>query len=130
MAFNLNLSLSGVAALCLAILSLARPDAVDGFVLAVWPTLRLADWGLAALLGAFLAIVAVLVALAYRLAPTPIVGVFDTSYLAFAAVWGAVFFAEVPDGKQAIGIAIIACGAVLMNRRSPLSAGLERSNAV
>ncbi len=117
MAFTLNLCLVGVAAVGLCVLALVRPGAEAGFVLAVWPRLGPADWGLAVMLGGLLAGIATAVALAYRLAPTPVVGVFDTAYLGFAALWGALFFAEVPTAQEACGIALIAAGAILGSGR-------------
>ena len=71
-----------------------------------------------ALLGAARALAATGIALAYRLAPTPVVGVFDTSYLGFAALWGAVLFDDLPTATAAAGIGLIAGGAILMSRRA------------
>lgn len=118
MAFNLNVCLCVVAGLALLGLAIFQPAGGEEFVLAIWPALRPWDWALAGLLGGLLAIVTTTVALAYRLAPPPIVGVFDTAYLGFAALWGAVFFADVPTPQEAVGIGLIASGAVLMSWRS------------
>ncbi|PYE85730.1 DMT family transporter [Pseudoroseicyclus aestuarii] len=117
MALTLNLCLICVAALGLALLAVLQPGGEESFVLSLWPRLMGADWGLVVLLGALLAIIATAVALAYRLAPTPVVGVVDTAYLGFAALWSAVFFAEVPSAREAIGLGLIAGGAVLMSGR-------------
>lgn len=118
MALNLNVCLCAVAGLGLLVLSIVRPAGDDGFVLATWPSLRPEDWALAVLLGGLLAVIATAVALAYRLAPTPIVGIFDTSYLGFATLWGGIFFADAPSPREAFGIGLIASGAILMSRRS------------
>ncbi len=115
MAFTLNLCLVCVAAAALLLLSLFRPGSAESFVLALWPRLTLADWSLVFVLGCLLTVIATAVATAYRLAPTPVVGVFDTAYLGFAAVWGAVLFGDVPTGREALGIALIACSAILMS---------------
>ncbi|EPX83407.1 putative transporter, RarD family, DMT superfamily protein [Salipiger mucosus DSM 16094] len=64
-----------------------------------------------------MAVIATAVATAYRVAPTPVVGVFDTAYLGFAAVCGAVFFGDIPTAREALGIALIACSAILMSGR-------------
>ncbi len=122
MALSLNLCLCAVAGLGLAVLA-ALPPAGGGFVLAVWPDLGPAEWGLVLLLGALLAIVTTVVALAYRVAPTPVVGVFDTGYLGFAALWGAVVFADIPTPRDGAGIALIAAGAILACSRPPRRAG-------
>lgn len=116
MALTLNLCLVCVAAAALLLLSLFSPGGTESFVLALWPRLTLADWSLAFVLGCLLAVIATAVATAYRVAPTPVVGVFDTAYLGFAAVWGVVFFGDVPTAREALGIALIACSAFLMSR--------------
>ena len=117
MAFALNLCLGGVAAAGLGALGLLQPSDGETFVLSLWPRLNVMDWGLAFFLGGLLAIIATAVAAAYRLAPTPVVGVFDTAYLGFAAFWGALFFGEVPTVREGLGIAMIAAGAILMSVR-------------
>lgn len=117
MALNLNLCLCLAGGSGLVGLALFAPAGTESFVLSVWPELRAADWGLVALLGVFLAIIATAVALAYRLAPTPVVGVFDTAYLGFAALWSAVFFEDIPTFREALGIGAIAAAAVLMSAR-------------
>ncbi len=117
MALTLNLCLVCVAAAALLPLSLFRPGGTENFVLAFWPRLTLADWSLAFVLGCLMAVIATAVATAYRVAPTPIVGVFDTAYLGFAAVWGVIFFGDIPTTREALGIALIACSAILMSGR-------------
>ncbi|QDY69299.1 DMT family transporter [Qingshengfaniella alkalisoli] len=117
MAFTLNLCLCGVAAAGLVGLAVVQPSGGEGFVLSLWPRLAAADWSLAVFLGGLLAIIATAVAMAYRLTPTPVVGVFDTAYLGFAALWGALFFGEVPTAREALGISMIAAGAILMSAR-------------
>lgn len=117
MALTLNLCLVCVAAAALLPLSLFRPGGTESFVLAFWPRLTLADWSLAFVLGCLLAVIATAVATAYRVAPTPVVGVCDTAYLGFAAVWGVIFFGDIPTAWEALGIALIACSAILMSAR-------------
>lgn len=113
MALNLNLCLCAVAGIGLVVLAVVRPPGEDGFVLAIWPTLRPADWGLVFLLGGLMAIIATTVALAYSLAPTPVVGVFDTAYLGFAALWGVALFGDALTWREGVGLAVIAAGAVM-----------------
>jgi drug/metabolite transporter (DMT)-like permease len=115
MALTLNLCLVCVAAAVLLLLALFQPGGTESFVLALWPWLTLTDWSLAFVLGCLLAVIATAVATAYRAAPTPVVGVFDTAYLGFAAVWGVVFFGDVPTTREALGIALIACSAILVS---------------
>ncbi len=52
-------------------------------------------------------------ALAYQLAPPPVVGVFDTAYLGFAALWGSVIFADAPTPQESLDLALIALGTVM-----------------
>ncbi|RFC64167.1 DMT family transporter [Fulvimarina endophytica] len=120
MALDLNLCLVAVSGLGLLVLWVFEPGGGQGFVTALWPTLEPADIGLAALLGLFLAIITTLVASAYRLAPTPVVGVFDTSYLGFAAFWSAILFHDPPGPIEAAGIALIALAGILMTRRGAM----------
>jgi drug/metabolite transporter (DMT)-like permease len=56
-------------------------------------------------------------AIAYQAGPSSVVSTFDFSYLAFAAVWGLVFFAEVPDAITITGIIMIAAAGILAVRR-------------
>ena len=116
MALNLNLCLCSVAGIALAGLALNGAEA-ESFVLAFWPPLTWNDLALVVLLGLLLAVIATGVALAYRLAPTPVVGLFDSAYLGFAALWSALLFAEPPGLREGAGIALIAAGAVLMGFR-------------
>ncbi|MCM2505427.1 DMT family transporter [Aureimonas altamirensis] len=118
MAFNLNLCLVAVAGLGILALSLFRPGDGEGFVLALWPELSAPDFSLAVILGVLLAFITTTVALAYRLAPTPLVGIFDNSYLGFAALWSALLLADTLNPGEAAGIVLIAAGALLMSRRN------------
>lgn len=115
MALNLNICLCMVAACGLVALAALGPPDAQGFVLAVWPDLGPGDWGLAIVLGLLLAIITVAVSSAYRLAPTPVIGLFDTAYLGFAALWSALFFARTPTPSEAFGLATITIAACLMN---------------
>lgn len=121
---NLTLSLGGLG----AVLGLAAfaPAGEPGFLLAAWRPLSAADWALLAGLGLLMAVIAVAVAHAYQRAPAPVVGVFDNAYLVFAAVWGAALFGERPQFAQGVGMALIACGALLASWPRTLAGGLAR----
>ncbi len=56
-------------------------------------------------------------AYAYQAAPSSTVAAFDFFYLAFAALWGLLFFAEVPGAVTATGILLVAAGGILAVRR-------------
>jgi drug/metabolite transporter (DMT)-like permease len=117
MALNLNITLVLASGMVIATRALLAPS--DAGVLAglAWSPLRLGDWILAAFLGLLLAIVATAVAQAYKLAPSPVVGVFDNGYLVFAAFWSVVLIGEPPTLREIAGIALIASGALLAVRR-------------
>jgi len=122
MALNLNVTLTITGAVGIVALATFGPTDEESFVLSVWPALMPEDWALVGVLGALLAIIATAVAQAYRLAPSPIVGVFDNAYLIFAAMWSVLFFGEVPSLREAAGMALIAGGAVLTISRGHSSA--------
>ena len=112
MALNLHLVLALVGAAALGVLTLlGTAITADGrrpFITSVWPQLGMAEWGMIVLFGVLMVVIAIAVAKAYQIAPPPLVGVFDNAYLAFAAVWGALFFDAWPDLAGLAGIALIA----------------------
>ncbi|MFC6487526.1 DMT family transporter [Nitratireductor sp. GCM10026969] len=130
MALNLNVTLAVTGAVSIAALAAFGPGDDKSFVLSVWPTLMLEDWLLVGILGVLLAIIATAVAQAYRLAPSPIVGVFDNAYLLFAAMWGVLFFDEVPAMREAAGMALIASGAIMMTSRDHSTSDDRRSGFI
>ncbi|MCW2306084.1 DMT family transporter [Rhodobium gokarnense] len=131
MAQALNLTLMAGGGLAILALALIDPGPGAGFVLAVWPPLGLEDWLLMAALGVLLAVITVSVALAYRLGPPDIIGVFDNTYLLFAAVWGALIFADIPSLREGLGMALIATGALLASRAPPgKDCGKEKAGAL
>ena len=56
-------------------------------------------------------------AIAYQAAPPSIVATFDYAYLAFATLWGLLFFSEIPDGWAVLGMIMIAGAGLLAIRR-------------
>ncbi|POF34584.1 DMT family transporter [Roseibium marinum] len=121
MALNLNITLVFTSGIFIIGLALFAQVGTESFVSAVWPTLRLEDWLLATLLGLLLAVIATAVAQSYRLAPTPVVGVFDNAYLLFAALWSAALFDEMPTIREAGGMTLIVAGAILVTWKKPSS---------
>lgn len=85
-----------------------------GVYLTDWQPIELRDaWALAAMalaavIGTFAA------AYAYQRGPSALIGTFDYGYLAFAILWGILFFHEVPDLLAWVGIACIACAGLLV----------------
>ena len=123
LALNLHLVLVLAGALALGFLAGFGPSLqVDrdaaAFLVSVWPPLGAAEWGLIGLLGLFMVVIAVAVAKAYQIASTPLIGVFDNAYLAFAALWSALFFDELPGWPGLVGIGLIGgAGAMAVWRR-------------
>lgn len=113
MALNLNVTLAIAGALSIVTLATFGYTNDESFVLSVWPILIPQDWVLVGVLGVLLAIITIMVAQAYSLAPSPIIGVFDNTYLLFAALWGVLFFGEISTMREVAGMALIAAGAVL-----------------
>lgn len=89
------------------------------FLLGGWTALGLREWLAMVILAIAVLLGSVLSAIAYQSGPSSLVSTFDFSYLAFAALWGFLFFAEVPDIWAGLGIALIAAAGILAVRRSP-----------
>lgn len=91
--------------------------AYQPFLLANWAATDIRMMGAMAVLAVVIIIGATASAFAYQSAPPALIGVFDYAYLALAALWGFLVFAETPD---AIGIAgmvmIIGAGFVVLKR--------------
>ena len=128
LAMNLNLCLAVAGAVTLAAILLLAPSpdlvADNAFIMSLWPMLEPSDLLLLAVLGLFMVAIAILVAKAYQMAPSPVIGVFDNGYLVFATLWSALFFDEIPDAVGFFGIAMIICAAILSitsghSRREP-----------
>jgi len=74
-----------------------------------------------ALLAAANVVIHILLAKAYQSAPSSIVATFDYAYLPFAALWGFLFFATVPDPATVIGMVLIGSGGLLAIRSAARS---------
>ncbi|MEQ9489754.1 MAG: DMT family transporter [Alphaproteobacteria bacterium] len=88
------------------------------YLLGPWTPLTADTWTAAAILSLAIICGSVGAAVAYQIGPASVVGVFDYSYLAFAALWGFLFFGETPDGLTALGMGLIfGAGALVALRR-------------
>jgi drug/metabolite transporter (DMT)-like permease len=113
LALNAGLFVTGIVG-SIGVVLLA-PDVADGFLLRRWHPMDLNDWAIMAAFGIVMVAVAAGVAKAYQSGPSAIVGTFDYSYLAFASLWGVLFFSERLDAPIAIGIlAIVAAGLMVL----------------
>ncbi|MEM7597068.1 MAG: DMT family transporter [Pseudomonadota bacterium] len=88
-----------------------------GFLLGPWSSMGGAEWLSMLLLAAAILIGSVGAAIAYQNGPPAVVGVFDFAYVGFAVIWGAVFFAEIPDGITLAGMALIVFAGILSLRQ-------------
>ena len=119
LALNLSLILVGIVASLLLWLW-GSPDtdpANHHFLTGGWIALGLREWFAMGLLATAAIIGSVGAAVAYQAGPSATVSTFDFFYLAFAALWGFLFFAEVPDGIGVVGIMLIAAGGIIAVRR-------------
>ena len=94
--------------------------AIGAVVLAQsWSPMGLWDWATIAVLATTILIGGIGTAIAYQAGPAHVVGTFDFAYVAFALIWGAVFFGEAPDVFTVTGFVLIVAAGVLSLRASP-----------
>jgi drug/metabolite transporter (DMT)-like permease len=118
----LNVTFIATGGLATSAMTLLPPSdqalRANPFLLSPWATMATQEWLVMVLLATATIIGSVGTAIAYQSAPSSVVSTYDFAYLAFAALWGLVFFAEVPDGLSAVGIVLIAAGGIVAVRRS------------
>lgn len=116
LALNVSLLVTGLVATgVLSVLGLSEPTkSAYPFLLGDWAQMGLQEWGLMAFLGALMAAYSVGVARAYQIAAPSIVATFDYAYLVSAALWGYVFFAEMPDPLTVAGMILITAAGLLV----------------
>lgn len=121
LSLGLNVSMIGVGFIATLFVSLWSPSSgdVEGyrFLLGRWISMGTQEWFAMGLLATAIIIGSVGAAIAYQAGPSSIVSTFDFSYLAFAALWGLLFFAEMPDSVSVAGIVLIAMAGILAVRR-------------
>lgn len=93
------------------------PELRTGFLLAPWAAMGGAEWLSMILMAAAILIGSVGAAIAYQSGPPSVVGTFDFAYVGFALLWGLVMFAEAPDMRALIGIAMIIVAGILSVRQ-------------
>ncbi|MEE8624339.1 MAG: DMT family transporter [Acidiferrobacterales bacterium] len=124
LSFGLNISFISVGAFATFLIWFWGPSNAETeayrFLLGRWISMGGQEWLAMGLLATAIIIGSVGAAIAYQAGPSSIVSTFDFSYLAFAALWGLLFFAEVPDAITAAGILLIAAAGILAVRRCPL----------
>ena len=116
LALNLALLAAGlVASGAIAVWGPQDPAAYP-FLLGDWAPLALRDAVVLALLAVLLVAFSVGTAKAYQSGPPAIIATFDYAYLAFAALWGLLLFAELPDAWTWFGMVLIAGAGMLVVR--------------
>jgi len=113
----LNIGFVATGSVAAAGVALLPAEARQGFLLAPWAGMGAPEWLSMALLAAALLIGSIGAAVAYQNGPPAVIGAFDFAYVAFAVLWGVVFFADVPDLASAAGMALIVGAGILSLRQ-------------
>lgn len=103
----LNIAFVLIGALAALVISMLSDDLRQGFLLAPWRAMTLADFGTMVMLAASILIGSIGAAIAYQNGPSPMIGTFDFAYVGFSFIWGVLFFAETPDALSLAGIVMI-----------------------
>lgn len=121
LSLGLNLSFIVIGTAATVLIGYWAPSGVQtethSFLLSPWILMAADEWLTMTVLATAIIIGSVGAAIAYQAGPSSVVSTFDFLYLAFAAVWGLVFFAEVPDAITITGIIMIAAAGILAVRR-------------
>ncbi len=121
LSFGLNVSFISVGVFATFFIWLWGPSSAEvetyRFLLGRWIAMGTQEWLAINLLATAVIIGSVFGAIAYQSGPSSVVSTFDFAYLAFAVLWGLLFFAEVPDAITAAGILLIAAAGILAVRR-------------
>ncbi len=56
-------------------------------------------------------------AIAYQIGRSSVVATFDFAYVAFAVLWGIIFFGDIPDMKMLVGMALIILSGIMAVRQ-------------
>ena len=110
----------GIASLVLLAMNLS-PDriAMNAFLFGGWTALDGMALAALAVLATAMLVGSVFAAVAYQSGAASTVSAFDYSYLAFSAIWGLAFFAEMPDLLTVAGMVMIATAGILAARSRP-----------
>lgn len=114
----LNVAFVVVGAGASGLILLTGATDASSFLLGPWTAMGGQEWGAMAVLAAAVIIGSVGAAIAYQAGPPAIVATFDFAYVGFAAIWGFVFFSEVPDAITVTGMVLIVAAGLLVMRRS------------
>ena len=122
LAMMLNLSIFAVGLIATIVIAAIQPiinAEIYPFLLGGWVTMGASEWKIMSLLSVLIVLIGLGLAKAYQSAPPTIIATFDYAYLLFAALFGFLFFAEIPDTPTIIGMLMIAtAGLVVVSRKA------------
>lgn len=117
----LNLTFIAVGGMMTGLLYISPPSSAwletYPFLLAQWSHMSPLAWGIVAALAVIIVVGSIASAYAYQNGPSSVIATFDYGYLAFAVLWGVVFFAEIPDGLSLVGMIMITLAGIIAARR-------------
>ena len=121
LAINLNMTFILMGIIATVILMIVDPSIIqkqeNPFLLGDWTQMDANGWFVMAVLAIVITLGSLFAAIAYQNGPSSIVASFDYSYLVFSAMWGLVFFAEIPDGLTIVGMIMIAAAGLIAIRQ-------------
>ena len=115
-AVNVTFIAVGLAATLLGGFSY-ETDASFTFLAAEWTPMGGNEIAAIALLGVAILVASIGTAVAYQNGPSSVVATFDFAYVGFAAIWGVMFFGEIPDATSLSGILLIVVAGLIAVRR-------------
>lgn len=112
---NLNVALlmTGLVATLVGLLwdQGSEPSEMAAYLLGGWAPMGRSEWLVIVIMAVSFVVGSVGAALAYQIGPPTTIATLDFAYIAFALVWGMLFFAEFPNSAAFLGIlTIIAAG--------------------
>lgn len=114
----LNVSFIAVGLAATLVLPLAGDTiAPSSFLSPVWTAMGPSEVAAILLLTLAILIGSIGAAIAYQTGPSSVVATFDFAYVGFAAIWGLIFFSEVPDTMTIAGMGLIVIAGVISVRR-------------
>jgi len=118
LSLNVMFILIGVIATLLVPLLQFAPSTIDSnnFLLGEWSAFDSKTVVAMTILATIVIAGSYFAAMAYQNGPPALVSTFDYSYLAFSAVWGFLFFSEIPDGFTVGGMLMIVTAGIIALR--------------
>lgn len=114
LALWLNITLLVAGAIASLAIGFAGPLPAYPFLFGNWTAMGTREWQIIAILAGLIVGVSIGLARAYQSPKPQIIATFDYAYLIFAALWGYVFFGEVPGPRTIAGMAMIAFAGVMV----------------